>query len=140
LAAPTRLKTLPSRSSAWRAIGRYQPRGRPILAWLFRLAHNLVIDHYRTQRREAQLDEELVAEKPGSNPGSLLELQEEYDELREAICRLNADQQQVIALRFMEGMRYPEVAAILGKKEGAVRVLQHRALVALRRVLMEEKA
>ena len=126
--------------NAWRAIGRYQQRGRPILAWLFRMAHNLVIDYYRTQKKEAGLDEELVAEKPSFNPGYLVELHEEFDELHEAIRRLNAEQQRVITLRFVEGMCYPEVAAILGKREGAVRVLQHRALIALRRILREQRA
>ena len=104
-------------------------------AWLYRIAHNLVVDTYRRRSRENDLalDERVVA--AGDDPISAVAEKLSHQQLGGAIGRLTPDQQQVLALRFGEGMTAREVAEVAGKTVGAVEALQHRALAALRRVL-----
>ncbi len=112
-------------------IGRYDHRGAPFRAWLFKIAHNLVIDHFRERARFAPGD--LVPNEAGAGSPDLFDL--DRDRLASALNRLTGDQRQVILLRFIEDLDVKEVAAILGKTEGAIKALQHRALAALRRLL-----
>jgi RNA polymerase sigma-70 factor (ECF subfamily) len=109
-------------------------------AWLYRIAHNLVVDHFRSQhQRKTELwDERLRAAV--DDPTVVVEAQLAQQGLRAALSHLTQEQQQVIVLRFGEGLSAPQVAEVLDKSEGAVRALQHRALAALRRIMEEEKA
>lgn len=118
---------------ALQAIGSYDYRGVPIAAWLMRIAHNLVIDHFRrsSKRQVVELDEHHPASY--GDPVPIVESRLVQDELRSAISKLTDDQQQVLILKFVEGMSNSEVAAAIGKPEGAVKSLQHRGLAALRR-------
>ena len=104
-------------------------------AWLYRIAHNLVVDHFRRQSPvvELELDEGLVAAE--DDPVSAVAERLSHGQVKAAIGRLTPDQQQVLALRFGEGMKAREVAAVIGKSVGAVEALQHRALAALRRAV-----
>ncbi|MCL4467018.1 MAG: sigma-70 family RNA polymerase sigma factor [Chloroflexi bacterium] len=120
---------------AWEAIGRFHPDGTPVVAWLLRIAHNAVIDHHRTRKDLAPLDEGVIDEASWADPVETATLCCTQGELREAILGLKPEQRQVILLRFIEGLDYAGVAATLGKSEGAVRVIQHRALAALRQAL-----
>jgi RNA polymerase sigma-70 factor (ECF subfamily) len=113
---------------AWEAIGRYESRGLPFAAWLYRMAHNAVIDHYRSRRPTTSIDETFDLEDERQNPVASAEAIFDREELKVAIQRLNPDQQTVIVLRFTEGLSHAEVGKVLGKSEGAVRVIQHRAL------------
>jgi len=108
--------------------------------WLYRIAHNLVVDYFRSQpQRKAELwDERLRAAV--DDPTVVVEARLAQQGLRAALSHLTQEQQQVIVLRFGEGLSAPQVAEVLGKSERAVRALQHRALAALRRVMDEEKA
>ncbi len=108
-------------------------------AWLYRIAHNLVIDHYRRQPAavDLELDERLIAAK-GNLASDVVE-RLSHGNLYAAISRLTPDQQQVLALRFGEGMTARETAQVMDKSTGAVEALQHRALAALRRVLDREQ-
>jgi RNA polymerase sigma-70 factor (ECF subfamily) len=117
---------------AWEAIGHYQWMDRPFAAWLYRIAHNIVVDYFRTRRDVSSLDEMPFIEE--ENAASLEELTQQHmtaDVLRRAISRLTQDQQRVIILRFLEGYSTEQVAQILDKQPGAVRTLQHRALAGL---------
>jgi RNA polymerase sigma-70 factor (ECF subfamily) len=107
-------------------------------AWLYRIAHNLVVDHYRRQppAAELELDERLVVSE--DDPVSAVAEQLSHQRLHAAISRLTPDQQQVLALRFGEEMKTREVAEVMGKSVGAIEALQHRALAALRRVSERE--
>jgi len=107
--------------------------------WLYRIAHNMVVDHFRRRlkERELPLDERLVA--ADDNPERAAEAALTSERLREAVNRLTYDQAQVIILKFVEGMSNAEVAQILGKTEGAIKSLQYRALAALRRQLEADK-
>lgn len=124
---------------AWEAIDRYEPRGAPFTAWLYRLAHNLVVDHYRGKRPTTPLDEVSEADDVGVDVVAAVEGKLEVDEVRAALAKLNPEYQQLIVLRFVEGLSHAEAAQIIGKSEGAARVIQHRALQALARAI-EERA
>jgi RNA polymerase sigma-70 factor (ECF subfamily) len=120
---------------AWEAIDRYEPRGAPFAAWLYRLAHNLVIDHYRGRHPSMPIEDVIEAEEPGADVLVSVESQLEAEEVRAALQKLNPEHQQLIVLRFIEGLSHAEVAQLIGKSEGATRVIQHRALQALAKVL-----
>ena len=104
-------------------------------AWLYRVAHNNVIDYYRRQqhRRHLPLDEELAG--TGDSPINLVARNIAAEHIRAALQQLTPDQQQVITLKFLEEMSNSEVAELLNKSVGAVKSLQHRALATLQRQL-----
>jgi len=113
-------------------------RGRPILAWLYTIARNLVID-YRRRAGQAimlSLDEQLVAESDDVELAAERGLTQRR--LAVALARLTEDQRRVILLKFIEGLNNTEVARVLDKPVGAVKSLQHRALAALRRILEKD--
>lgn len=118
---------------AWEAIHRYRYRGAPFVSWLLRIAHNLAISHLRARRDNAQLHDGLVDRDRYRDPERVAELQVDGEQVRQAILRLGNEQRQVIMLRFVEGLEYREVACVIGKSVAAVRVIQHRALRALRK-------
>lgn len=104
-------------------------------AWLYRTAHNCVVDHYRRQkhRQHLPLNEGLVS--TGHDPVALAEGRLSAAAVRAALNQLTPDQRQVIILKFVEGLSNAEAAAVLDKPVGAVKSLQHRALAALQRQL-----
>lgn len=124
---------------AWEAIERYEDRGIPFIAWLYRLAHNLVVDHYRARRPTMPLEDVAEAEEPGANTLDSVENEIDAEEVRVAVRKLSPEHQQLIVLRFVEGMSHAEVAQITGKTEGATRVVQYRALQSLARVMQGER-
>lgn len=123
---------------AWEAIHRYQIRGAPFVSWLLRIAHNVGVSHLRSRRDGSELPEALVDRSREGNPEETVQRQAEVDRVRQAIMRLREEQRQVILLRFVEDLEYREVAAIVGKSVAAVRVIQHRALNALRKQVRHE--
>jgi RNA polymerase sigma-70 factor (ECF subfamily) len=118
------------------AIDRFEWRKVPLSAWLFRIAHNLAMDHFRAHRRwqpeEEPPEPEHLAEH-SAEEAALHSIGERS--MLEMIESLSIDQQQVLTLKFVFGFSNAEVATILGKTEGAVKSLQHRALAALQRQL-----
>jgi RNA polymerase sigma-70 factor (ECF subfamily) len=129
---------------AWDAIADYEWRNYPFGAWLFRIAHNLVVDYHRARRESLQLDDatpqlELQASRDEIRPERVLAQFLAEGRVRQAIDRLTDEQQQVLALRFYEGLSTGEVAELMGKRRGAIRGLQFRALSALRDLLEREQ-
>jgi RNA polymerase sigma-70 factor (ECF subfamily) len=108
-------------------------------AWLYRIAHNIVVDQFRRKGKlpELPLDERLVSNAEDPSKGAELAL--EIDWLEKAVRDLTDDQSEVIILKFIEGLTNSEVASVLGKTEGAVKSLQYRALASLRRMLESEE-
>ncbi len=108
-----------------------------LTGWLYRIAHNLVIDHYRRRGRrdETGLDERLIADERTGVPKVSLENLMTQQQLKAALHYLTDEQQEVVILKFVEDLSNNEIADIMGKTEGAVKALQHRALTTLRRVL-----
>ena len=125
---------------AWKAIERYQMRGAPFVSWLMRIAHNLGVSHLRSRKPSSELPETLVDKSREGNPDDVLERQADGDRVHEAILRLREEHRRVLILRFVEDLEYREVAEIVGKSVPAVRVIQHRALNALRKQMqLDEK-
>lgn len=126
--------------NAWGAIERYQDRGVGVRAWLLRLAHNEVIDFYRTRRPGAPLPDDEGRMPLTDGPESTLELAADQWELVRAVQRLHPEWQQLILLRFVEGLSFDEIGVVLGKQSNACRQMQHRALGRLRELLTETGA
>lgn len=105
-------------------------------AWLYRVAHNIVVDHYRGRKNQRiqPLEESLVSDHAPLD--SVAEHRLQCDAVRLALGQLTAEQQEIIALKFLEGLTNDEVAHITQRSVGAVKALQHRALAALRRKLI----
>jgi len=118
---------------AWKAIGSYKGKGQAFSSWLYRIAHNHVIDDFRKKRKGASLEMETAAII--DNPEQELVRQE----LLEGISCLPPQQKQVIILKFIEGLDNSEIEQIMGKSQGAIRVMQMRALATLQRRLDGEK-
>jgi RNA polymerase sigma-70 factor (ECF subfamily) len=121
-------------------IGSYRWRGMPFASWLFRIAHNLVVDHWKKRNRvkvEAVAPEEIdqMAAESSNDPATLAELKFDMKQLAVACEKLSDGQREIVSLRFAGGLSVAESAKVMGKSEGAVKVLQHAALVNLRRIL-----
>jgi RNA polymerase sigma-70 factor (ECF subfamily) len=121
------------------SIKRFRWQSAPFSAWLFRIAHNLAMDHFRAARRWQPEDE--VPEPPGSEE---LSAEEEAlqaigrESMLELIEKLSHEQKQVLTLKFVFNFPNAEVGTILGKTEGAIKSLQHRALVSLQKQFVRE--
>jgi RNA polymerase sigma-70 factor (ECF subfamily) len=126
---------------ALEAITRYEDRGVPFHAWLLRIAHNLTVNHKKLRRNNtAPLPETIEAEGIDFSPEDSCEAKVNGEKVWDGVRRLRGDQRQVIVMRFIDGLSYTDIAQILGKSIGAVRVTQYRALNSLRRQLGEEEA
>ena len=116
------------------SIGRFRWQSAPFSAWLFRIAHNLAMDHFRAARRwqpEEEVPEPLPDESTSAEQGALEVIGRRS--LTELIEDLSPEQQQVLTLKFVFNFSNGEVATILGKTEGAIKSLQHRALASLQK-------
>lgn len=112
---------------------------RQLKAWLYRTAHNLVVDLYRRQEHRRHLPLEDQTLTSDADPAWQAEQQLLAADVREALRELTPDQRQVITLKFLAGMSNAEVASVIDKPVGAVKSLQHRALAALQRQLVPAK-
>ncbi len=110
-------------------------RGTPLLAWLFRIAHNVTADYRKAAARQAAQTAPGVDVDAAVVTDDIAEHADRRRDMEMALRRLTDDQQQVLILRFYQGMSNAEVAAIIGKREGAVKALQNRALKSLRRAM-----
>ena len=121
--------------NALESIGTFKWKGAPFSSWLFRIAHNQVIDYQRKayKREGLPLNESILA--GGSDPASAAELNLSMEQLSTAIGKLTDLQRQVVSLRFASALSIAETAKVIGKSDGAVKALQHSAVEALRRNL-----
>lgn len=120
---------------ALESIGSFRWRGAPFSSWLFRIAHNQVVDYFRKKSREKTLPLDEARTVSVSDSAALAERKLKVEQLAAACERLTEAQRDVISLRFAGGLSVAETARAMGKSEGAARVLQHEALVRLRRIL-----
>ena len=127
---------------AWEALPNYRPAGYSFINWLYRIAHNIVVDYHRRRRlinTDILRSETVQADRTQDSALESVILAEETTSLANAIGRLPDDYQQVIILRFIEGLGHMEIARILDKSEVACRGIQHRALAFLNKVLTGEQ-
>lgn len=112
----------------------YTERGVPFQAWLYRIAHNLVANWHRDQgrRRIIPLDEFIASNIKSDLPDKQAEESEEREALKRAINRLPEERQQLLALKFVDGLSNVEIGEIMDRTEGAIKSLYHRTLIALR--------
>src|SRR5690348_7791788 len=123
------------------AIGKFRWQSAPFSAWLFRIAHNLAMDHFRANKRwqpEEEVPEPEPDESTSAEAGALESIGRRS--MLELIEDLSPEQQQVLTLKFVFNFSNGEVATILGKTEGAIKSLQHRALVSLQKQLEKRNA
>ncbi len=125
---------------AWESLPRFKAGNSPFIAWLYTIAHNAVIDFYRTKRQTAPLDD--IISLPASDPLP----DEQYDSrsaarsLRESLEQLTELQREVVTMKLIDGMNTEEIAARLHKSCGAIRALQMRGLQALAKIMHEQAA
>jgi RNA polymerase sigma-70 factor (ECF subfamily) len=126
---------------AWKAIHKYKRTEAPFVAWLITIARNLIADHYKRRPNLVNLDElvEQAPPQPLSDPERLAEVSFNRDVVKQAVLKLEGDKQKVIMMRFIDGFSYEEIALALNKSEGAIRVIQYRALNELRRWVKREQ-
>jgi RNA polymerase sigma-70 factor (ECF subfamily) len=116
------------------SIKRFRWQSAPFSAWLFRIAHNLAMDHFRASRRwqpEEEVPEPPDETEPSAEQAAFQSIGRQS--MLELIEELSHEQQQVLTLKFVFNLPNGEVATILGKTEGAIKSLQHRALVSLQK-------
>ena len=123
---------------ALQSIASFRWRGIPFSAWLFRIAHNQVVDYLRKKTKQATVPIEESTVSVISDPQLLVEQSLDIEQLLSATKRLTAAQREVISLRFAGELPIAQVAKIMSKSQGAVKALQHSAIVALRKVLLTE--
>lgn len=123
---------------AWENLDRYKIDSSPYIAWLYTVARNLVIDHYRTKKESLPLDDITPLASEDQTPLEEVEVRFSLQAMRDSLQSLTDDQQQVLILKFIAGLPNVDIAKMMNKKEGAVRALQMRALQTLS-LRMEEK-
>lgn len=125
---------------AFTHLHRFRWDGHDWIAWLFRIAHRLCIDAYRAQRARPQQAPLLVGLPASTDVAGEAVASLEADRLRRLVAALPDAQQSVIMLRFFHDLTARQVAAVLGRRVGAVEAIQHRALKTLREQLVREAA
>jgi len=115
-------------------INRYNHKGLPFSAWLYRIAHNLVANWHRdnSRRREMPLDERLLASQPFNFPEQELLKAEEQERLLRVIAQLPAERQELLILKFVDDLSNAEIGKVMGRTEGAIKSLYHRTLMNIR--------
>jgi RNA polymerase sigma-70 factor (ECF subfamily) len=123
---------------ALKSLPAYKYKDVPFSAWLYRIAHNQMVDHFRRSGRQqsCELTDEITPDDPEGNPEHQTELKINIEGLVKATRQLTRAQQEVIALRFSSDLPVAEVARLMGRSEGAVKALQHSAVLALRKIMV----
>jgi RNA polymerase sigma-70 factor (ECF subfamily) len=121
----------------WRTLPNYNEQGVPLLAYFFKIARNALIDFYRRAARSGphmSLEAtHIIDQRP--DPGDAALVRMEHQEIRRLLDQLSEDYRNVLVLRFLSELSAGETAYVMGRSEGAVRTLQHRALAALRELI-----
>ncbi len=121
---------------AWDNLGRYESRGVRFSAWLYQIARNMVIDHYRTRKETVALEPiATMKPDPSANVSKQIERKLEGEWVRGMLEHLTEDQREVLTLKFINGLSTKEVATVMKKKQGAIRALQMRGLQALAKLM-----
>ncbi len=120
---------------AWLALGENPPQQIPFRLWLYRIARNTVVDHYRARKEHVALEEASTVLTPMEGPEALVVRRERLQELQDRFQQLKEEYQDVLTYRFIVGLSHAETAVVMQRSEEAVRALQYRAITALRNLL-----
>jgi RNA polymerase sigma-70 factor (ECF subfamily) len=123
-------------------IAHYNNKGAPFAAWLYRIAHNLVVNWRRDQSRRQTVgleDVDLAASDRQDSPQHAAEQADERELLLAAMQRLPRERQELLVMKFVERMSNAEIGQVLGRSEGAIKSLYHRTLVSLKEILTEHE-
>jgi len=121
---------------ALQSISSFKWKGIPFSAWLFRIAHNQVVDYLRKKAKQATVPIDNLAVAASDNPQQAVEQKLDIEQLALATEQLTEAQREVISLRFASELSTVQVAKVMGRSQGAVKALQHNAIVALRKALL----
>ncbi|MBI2013546.1 MAG: sigma-70 family RNA polymerase sigma factor [Candidatus Colwellbacteria bacterium] len=127
---------------AWTGIADYNHRGFPFGSWLYRIARNSVIDHYRSSGRvgtEISLESAGIELPDSENKDSKIDSKLQLEVIMQSIPRLKEVEQDVLLMRFVDDMPHEEVANVIGKSVGATKLIQHRAIRNLKDILKHDR-
>jgi RNA polymerase sigma-70 factor (ECF subfamily) len=122
--------------SAWKNLEDFDQQGHPFSSWLYQIARHKVIDHYRTKKVDFDIEnvsEDLI--KVTTAFDKEFDRQLDIKQVQEAITHLGEEQQSVLIMRFVEDLNYEEISYILNKSAGAIRLIQHRAIQNLKKII-----
>ncbi len=120
---------------AWESIENFKERGFPFSSWLYRIARNLVIDFYRTNKKSIELDENILIRDSSLDIDNKLFISFAGKEISKAFSFLTSEQKEIIILRFVQELSYKEIAKIMDKNQPALRILHYRAINKLKNIL-----
>jgi RNA polymerase sigma-70 factor (ECF subfamily) len=123
---------------AFRSLKSYKERGVPMQAWLFKIAHNLVVDYFRKRQNLKTVPINDVEIEDGTNPAMVAERNMELEQVKKGMEQLTREQREVLMLRFFGGLSSREAGQVLNKSDGAVREMQRSAIEKLRNLLSTE--
>ncbi len=124
---------------AWENLEHYKTGSSPFVAWLYTIARNLVIDHYRTAKKTLPLEEVMALPSDRNMPDEEVQARFDLEELRDALQFLTVDQQQALVLKYIAGLSNESIAKVMNKQEGTVRGLQMRGLQTLAKYMKEKE-
>src|SRR4030095_11386863 len=124
---------------AWENLDRYKIGTSPFIAWLYTIARNLVIDHYRTKKATLPLEEAIALPSDMEMPDEEAQTRFDLQAMRDALQFLTSDQQQALILKYIAGLPNDSIAKIMNKQEGTIRGLQMRALQTLAKYMKEQE-
>jgi RNA polymerase sigma-70 factor (ECF subfamily) len=116
---------------AWENLDRYKTGSSPFIAWLYTIARNLVIDHYRTKKNTLPLEEAVAHPSELQMPDEEAQLHFDLEAMRDGLQSLSPDQQQALVLKYIAGLPNESIAKMMNKQEGTIRGLQMRGLQTL---------
>ena len=120
-------------AKVYEKIDGYQVQGAPLSSWLFRIAHNRLIDSVRRRPKQTQVPLDVAPQMAAGPVFGGIDQQVAMEQIKVGLARLTEEQRQVIVLRFLEGKSLAETAAVMKRNEDAVKKLQARGLASLRR-------
>lgn len=124
---------------AWENINQYNFKGYSFGAWLYRIARNIIVDYYRAGRSETSIESVSEIAVEGISMGDAVDKKIEWESLVKFIGRLKEMEQEVVIMRFVEDLPLKETAEAVNKSEGAVKLIQHRAMNNLKKMINEKK-
>jgi RNA polymerase sigma-70 factor (ECF subfamily) len=117
---------------ALRAIGRYKPSGHPFSAWLYQISVNAIADHYRARRPASSLDDAIGVADPQQPVADRVAQKDEAARVWAAIDSLPEQQRTAMTLKLGEDLKLADIGIVMGKSEGAIKLLIHRGMIGLR--------